>query len=205
MPAANETDHYFSREPASAEEFREITVRLAGANRRVITAAGVFSPGHLDTGTEVLFQHVPELPATGTFLDVGCGWGPIALSMALESPNATVWAVDVNERALQLTRENTSRVGADNVHVSRPEDVPTDMTFDVLWSNPPIRIGKTELHQLLRAWLPRLSPGGQAWLVVQKNLGADSLQQWIAGEFAGQVDRAGVGKGFRVLRYLADG
>ncbi len=202
MTEANSGDHYFSREPASAGELREITVRLAGAERRLVTAGGVFSPAHLDDGTQVLLDAVPEPPAAGTFLDIGCGWGPIALTMAVESPGAVVWAVDVNERALELTRLNAERMGAGNVRVARPEDVPAEVQFDLIWSNPPIRIGKAELHALMHTWLPRVAVGGEVWMVVQKNLGADSLQQWVAAEFPGcQIERVAVGKGFRVLRY----
>ena len=101
----------------------------------------------------------------------GAGWGPIALSLALDAPDATVWAVDVNERALDLVRRNAARLGLVQVNAALPDDVPDDVRFATIWSNPPIRIGKAALHELLGQWLPRLSTGGEAWLVVQRNLG----------------------------------
>jgi 16S rRNA G1207 methylase RsmC len=162
----------------------------------------VFSPGHVDLGTRVLLDAVPDAPADGDLLDLGCGWGPIALALALASPDARVWAVDVNQRALELVRRNCEELGVLNVNAVLPEDVPDDVRFRSVWSNPPIRIGKEELHLLLERWLPRLEEGADAWLVVQRNLGSDSLQSWLATAFAGRLDvqRVSSAKGFRVLR-----
>ena len=135
-------------------------------------------------------------------LDLGCGWGPIALSLAAESPHATVWAVDVNERALDLVRRNADVMGLTNVNAVTPDSVPVDISFMTIWSNPPIRVGKNELHAMLQLWLPRLLPGSDAWLVVQKNLGSDSLHRWMDDVFASSltVTRAATNKGYRVLR-----
>jgi 16S rRNA G1207 methylase RsmC len=193
--------HYFSSAPSGPLKERRIPVRLAGRDVEVTTAGGVFSPDHVDLGTRVLLDAVPAPPETGDLLDLGCGWGPVALTLALASPDATVWAVDVNERALELTRRNAAGLGLTRVNAVTPDGVPDAVSFDTIWSNPPIRIGKAELHAMLTHWLPRLAPDGHAWLVVQKNLGGDSLQRWIDGEFAPElsVTRAASSKGFRVL------
>ncbi|MFI7587614.1 class I SAM-dependent methyltransferase [Spongisporangium articulatum] len=194
-----EQQHYF-RTPSGPAETRELDVTLAGRELTLHTAGGVFSGDRLDLGTRVLFREVPP-PPPGDVLDLGCGWGPVAITQALLQPDATVWAVDVNERALALTTENAGRAGV-RVRAVRPDDVPDDVRFAAIWSNPPIRIGKAELHALLLRWLPRLVPGGQAHLVVQRNLGADSLHAWLAGELGDgwSVVRAGSAKGYRVLR-----
>ena len=192
-------DHYFSATPASADERRSLTVRLAGREVTVTVAGGVFSPGGLDRGTAVLLDEVPPPPSHGTFLDLGCGWGPVALTLGLLAPEADVWAVDVNERALDLAADNALSLGLARVRVSRPEAVPAGLTFDVIWSNPPIRVGKAALHDLLRTWLPRLAPGGTAYLVVAKNLGADSLQRWVQTDLGLSCLRLASHKGFRVL------
>jgi 16S rRNA (guanine1207-N2)-methyltransferase len=192
-------EHYFTAHPASADERRTIRVRLGGRDVDVETASGVFSPDHVDGGTRVLLDEAPVPPDHGDLLDLGCGWGPLALTLALESPNARVWAVDVNERALDLVRRNAERLGLTNVVAATPGDVPADVRFAALWSNPPIRVGKQALHELLALWLPRLDQGGVAHLVVGRNLGADSLQKWIVAELGVAVDRVASAKGFRVL------
>lgn len=176
-----------------------IRVRLAGRDLDVVTAGGVFSPEHLDDGTRILLESVPTPPATGHLLDLGAGWGPIALSLALQSPDAMVWAVDVNERALELVRRNAERHGITNLNAALPEDVPADVRFDAIWSNPPIRVGKQELHAMLTTWLTRLEGDASAWLVVAKHLGAESLQRWLGEELGLDVERAANSKGFRVL------
>lgn len=209
-PAAPQ-DHYFTAQPASDGELRRVPVRLAGRDVEVVTAGGIFSPDGIDKGTRVLLDEAPPPPGTGTFLDLGCGWGPLALTLALESPSATVHAVDVNERALDLCRRNAEALGANGVVATTPGAVDPGTSYDLIWSNPPIRVGKAVLHDLMTTWLPRLAPtaegrpGGTAYLVVQKNLGSDSLQAWLArtlpdlmGEV--RVERHASSKGFRVLR-----
>jgi 16S rRNA (guanine1207-N2)-methyltransferase len=193
------SDHYFSPAPRSDGATRTIRVRLAGKEVEVVTAGGVFSPEHLDDGTRILLDTVPAPPAAGHLLDLGAGWGPIALSLALRSPDATVWAVDVNERALDLVRRNASRLGITNVNAVLPADVPDEVSFAAIWSNPPIRVGKQELHAMLAHWLPRLEDDATAWLVVAKHLGAESLQRWLGDELGLDVERAENSKGFRVL------
>ncbi|AEE45716.1 class I SAM-dependent methyltransferase [Cellulomonas fimi] len=194
-------EHYFTAQPASPVELRTVGVELAGRRVQVQTAGGVFSPDHVDLGTQVLLRTAPPAPAQGDLLDLGCGWGPVALSLALESPDARVWAVDVNERALDLVRRNAAALGLANVVAALPDDVPDDVRFATIRSNPPIRVGKDALHTLLLRWLPRRTPGGDAHLVVGKNLGADSLQRWLADALgAGTVvERTASAKGFRVL------
>ncbi|KQQ69009.1 class I SAM-dependent methyltransferase [Microbacterium sp. Leaf320] len=201
------SDHYFTAAPASPENLRSIHVTLAGRELDVTTAGGVFSPDRLDAGTAVLLANMPPVPPGGHLLDLGSGWGPITLSMALAAPHATVWAVDVNERALDLVRRNASALGLTNVNASLPQDVPADVTFRSIRSNPPIRVGKNELHGLLEKWIPRLDERSDAWLVVQRNLGADSLQRWIGATFhpGFSIHRTATAKGYRVLKVRKHG
>ncbi|MEP6648645.1 MAG: methyltransferase [Lapillicoccus sp.] len=193
-------EHYFTAQPAGSVQRRGVDVELAGRRLSLRTAGGVFSPDRVDTGTQMLLREAPTPRADGTFLDLGCGWGPIALTLGLRSPEATVYAVDVNERALELTRSNAEAAGLGSVRACRPDEVPTDTRFDLIWSNPPIRVGKQALHDLLGTWLPRLTEEGEAYLVVQKNLGADSLQRWLRETLSMPCDRVAVSKGFRILR-----
>ena len=193
------TDHYFS---SSAGEYaaEPIRVRLGGSERSLEAPRGVFSNDGLDVGTAVLLDAVPEPPATGNLLDIGCGWGPLTLDLALSSRGATVWAVDVNPLALEATRRNARALSLSNVNCVAPEEIPADVRFDAIWSNPPIRIGKAALHELLTTWLGRLTTDGEAWLVVQKHLGADSLLRWLNQQPGLDAERATSKKTFRVLR-----
>ena len=195
-------DHYFSQEPSSPLKPKAIQIPVAGELVDVTTASGTFSPTQLDFGTEVLIEQMDLAPASGNLLDLGCGWGPIALNLGKLRPDTKVWAVDVNTRSVELTQANAKSLGISNITALLPDQVPADLRFSGIWSNPPIRIGKKELHELLLMWLPRLETRGEAYLVVQKNLGSDSLQKWLTEELASdfEVSRYTSIKTYRVLK-----
>ncbi|MCI1983191.1 MAG: class I SAM-dependent methyltransferase [Bifidobacteriaceae bacterium] len=195
---------YFSASPASADTRHTTMLTLRGHKVPVQLSNGVFSAKGLDKGTTVLLKLAPTPPAEGHFLDLGCGWGPIALSLALESPKAHITALDVNERALDLTRVNAKALGLPGITPATAEDIPEDARFDLIWSNPPIRVGKKILHELLLTYLPRLTQGGAAYLVVQKHLGADSLIPWLSQSLGRdfEVSRYDSSKGFRIIEVL---
>lgn len=197
-------EHYFSQQPKSSLRTKQIVIPIAGVERTLTTASGTFSPQKLDTGTQVLLQQIDLAPKAGNILDLGCGWGPIALSLAAIRPQATIWAVDVNSRSLELTAKNAADLGVANLKTGLPESIPADLTFSGIWSNPPIRIGKAALHEMLLKWLPKLEVGASAYLVVQKNLGSDSLQKWLANELPAsfEVSRATSVKTYRVIKVL---
>lgn len=190
--------HYFDDDPSVPSDPLVIDVLLPDTAFVLETDRGVFSRGHIDTGTNLLMRAALPLASTGHLLDLGAGAGPIALTMARRSPAATVWAVDVNSRARDLCVRNAKRNGIDNVRAVRPEEIPSEIRFATIWSNPPIRIGKPALRALLLQWLDRLTDDGRAALVVQKHLGADSLQQWLQGE-GFRVERVASKGGFRLL------
>jgi 16S rRNA (guanine1207-N2)-methyltransferase len=191
--------HYFDAKPTVASQRRSIDVALPDMSFTLTTDTGVFGRDRLDTGTKLMLIEAPSPPATGNLLDLGCGAGAVAVTLARRSPQATVWAVDVNERALRLTLDNCREAGCHNVRVSVPDDVPADVRFDVIWSNPPIRIGKPALHDLLRRWLGLLTRDGTALLVVQQHLGADSLATWLGGQ-GWTVRRLRSRAGYRLLQ-----
>ena len=198
------SDHYFSQEPKSNYQPKQIELDIAGEVFKVSTASGTFSPLRLDVGTSVLIDHLELAPKDGNVLDLGCGWGPISLNLAKNSPKAKVWAVDVNNRSLELTAQNAKTVGLTNVQTATPETVPKEIMFSGIWSNPPIRIGKKELHELLLSWLPRLEKNASAYLVVQKNLGSDSLQKWLTETLVDgyEVSRLTSVKTYRIIKVL---
>ena len=193
-------EHYFSADPQSQGTRREIEFHAAGHDFVVETASGTFSTSGLDKGTKILLDEFAEFPASGNVLDLGCGWGPISLAIAKHSPETTVWALDVNRRSLELVRSNAARHGLTNINPALASEIPSEISFDGIWSNPPIRVGKAVLRELMKTWLPRLAKGGRAMLVVQKQLGADSLLAWIQAEFPElEARRYSTDKGFRIL------
>ncbi len=195
-------DHYFSADPAAPFQRTPVRAEVWGHELELTSGSGVFANGRLDIGTAVLFRET-EPPAAGRILDLGCGYGVIGLAICTAVPGAHVTGIDVNRRAVLLANENAVSFGvADRFTAVTPEEVPGDATFDEIWSNPPIRIGKAALHDLLLTWLPRLAPGGRAMMVVGKNLGADSLQRWL-GEQGYPTERVASAKGFRVLETRA--
>jgi 16S rRNA (guanine1207-N2)-methyltransferase len=191
-------EQYFAERPVSRSARREVRLDLADGSLRLVTDAGVFSAGAIDAGTKLLLLTAPPPPPAGDLLDLGAGYGPIALTLARRAPGATVWAVDVNERARALARENAAAHGLGTVVVAAPDEVPPSVRFATIWSNPPVRIGKAALHGLLERWLGRLAPAGDAWLVVQRHLGADSLAAWLA-TVGYAVERVAARQGYRVL------
>ncbi len=196
-PQRERDSHYFE-DPTVASDPVVVDVTLADTAFTMETDTGVFSRGHLDAGTSLLLRSDVPLASRGHLLDLGSGTGAMALTMARRSPQATVWAVDVNQRALDLCARNAERNQITNIRVARPDEVPDDVAFSTIWSNPPIRIGKPAMRELLLTWLARLTGDGTACLVVQKHLGADSLQSWLTTE-GHPTDRIGSKSGFRLL------
>lgn len=191
-------EHYFSAQPSARSRPGLVTVELPDVRLELATDSGVFSHARLDRGTRVLLETAPMPSVRGPLLDVGCGYGPIALTLAARRRRLPVYAVDINDRAVELTRRNAATAGLGNVTACRPEEIPDDVTFAGIYSNPPIRPGKAALHALLATWLPRLRPDGRAYLVVAKNLGSDSLQRWLV-EQGWPTTRLGSSAGYRVL------
>ena len=193
---------YFDPVPEAASRPLQVELDLRDLGRAVTlsTDAGVFSAHRVDPGTRVLIDHGPPVPPIGDLLDLGCGYGPLALTMALRSPGARIWAVDVNERAVELCARNAEALGLGpaRLRACTPDELPEDLRFDALWSNPPIRIGGDALHDLLLRWLGRLDDGAMATLVVQRHLGADSLAAWL-GQQGFLVERLAAKRGYRVL------
>ncbi|MBC9727554.1 class I SAM-dependent methyltransferase [Streptomyces sp. TRM68367] len=195
---AGQGQHYFSADPRVTSRRGLVKVELPDVGLDLRTDSGVFSHSKLDAGTKVLLEHAPPPKIRGDILDIGCGYGPIALTFAARRKRLRVWAVDVNERALDLVRENAEAANLGNVQACLPEAVPEDIRFGAIYSNPPIRIGKAQLHAMLQYWLSRLLPGAAAYLVVQKHLGSDSLAKWLTAQ-GFPTARLTSQRGYRVL------
>lgn len=197
MPAPG--SHYFDEEASAESSPRDVVLLLPDQQLTLTTDRGVFGYDRVDAGTKLLLLKAPPPPPTGDLLDLGCGTGSIALTMARRSPAATVWAIDVNDRARDLCRRNAERNGLANVRVCHPDEVPADVRFATIWSNPAIRIGKPALHAMLLRWLQRMTDDGDAVLVVQKHLGSDSLQAWLSAQ-GFPTTRLNSSAGYRILQ-----
>jgi len=189
---------YFSERPTSTRSPRLIALRLPDVRADLLTDRGVFAGDRVDRGTQTLLRRGPLVVPDGDVADLGSGYGPIAVTLALRNPHSTIWALDVNDRARALCAENAAALGLRNVRVVAPDDVPPDLRLAGLWSNPPIRIGKAALHELLVGWFERLAPAAVAHLVVQKHLGSDSLARWL-NEHGWVTVRLSSHDGYRLL------
>jgi 16S rRNA (guanine1207-N2)-methyltransferase len=194
--------HYFDPAPEAESKPRTLHLHVRDLAVELQADRGVFGSRAIDLGTRALLKEAPVPPPEGDLLDLGCGYGPIAIALARHSPAARVWAIDVNERALQLARANAAAAKTPNVLACLPDEVPEEVRFAAIYSNPPVRVGKGPLHDLLQRWLPRLAPGANAYLVVQRNLGADSLAAWLSAQ-GYAVERLKSKKGYRVLAVRA--
>jgi 16S rRNA G1207 methylase RsmC len=191
--------HYFDAAPAIASKPRIVHLHVGELALELQADRGVFGSRGVDLGTRVLLNEAPAPPPEGNILDLGSGYGPIAIALARQAPRARIWAVDVNERAIELTKTNAAAAAVPNVTACSPDEVPDEVRFVAIYSNPPVRVGKAALHELLERWLGRLAVGGRAYLVVQRNLGADSLATWLTAQ-GFQVQRLKSKKGYRILQ-----
>jgi 16S rRNA (guanine1207-N2)-methyltransferase len=189
--------HYFDEDPLVASARRSVPLVLPDLSVTLTTDRGVFARDAVDPGTKLLLLDGPRPPATGDLLDLGCGYGPLAVALARRAPGARVWAVDVNRRALDRCAATAEAAGVE-VRTATPDEVPDEVRFTGIWSNPPVRIGKAALHDLLSAWLDRLDAEGRAALVVHRHLGADSLARWLV-ESGFPTTRTGSRMGYRLL------
>ena len=197
-------EHYFSSDPAAPKKTVSVSIQVGGKQIGLEAASGTFSSSRLDAGTAVLLKHDDHFPKDGNVLDIGCGWGPIGLSIASLQKNSKVYGIDINQRSIEQSNLNSKSLGLKNFTAMHSRDLPEDLRFSAIWSNPPIRVGKKILHELMESFIPRLEPGGRAMLVVQKNLGADSFQRWLSNRFPeAEVSRVGTDKGYRVISLVS--
>ena len=192
-------NHYFNRKPETPSKRQTMEVELAGSKLKVLTDRGVFSSAGVDKGTQVLLKHTELVAMSGTVMDLGAGWGAISISLARSNPDLEVLAIEINSRAIELIEANAELLNLQNIKTLQLSQVQNE-SIDQIWSNPPIRIGKPALHELLIESFTKLKKGGEAFLVVQKHLGADSLAKWLEQEQNHRVQKIDNSKGFRVFR-----
>lgn len=165
------------------------------------TDNGVFSKREVDFGSKVLIEafQMPEL--NGNILDVGCGYGPIGLTLAKEFAERTVHMVDVNERALTLASENARINKIPNIQIYESDRLLNveAKDFAAILTNPPIRAGKQVVHDILEQSYERLLEGGELWVVIQKKQGAPSAIKKLE-EMFDEVEIVEKNKGYFIIK-----
>lgn len=194
-------EHYYSEKPTSKSAPDIFRIEILGHEMTFMTDVGVFSKHSLDFGTKLLIEsfQIPEIE--GPFLDVGCGYGPIGLTLAKQAPNRRVVMVDINERALTLAEKNCQLNKVQNAIVLKSdlfEHVPRE-NYAAILSNPPIRAGKKVVYELFQQAYEFLNANGEFWTVIQKKQGAPSAEKQLHAIF-GNVDVVTKKKGYFIFR-----
>lgn len=194
-------DHYYSRNPETASDPMYWDATLRGRHFRFKTDRGVFSKGEVDFGSRLLIDSFSMPKKEGPVLDAGCGYGPIGLSIAKEFPERCVHMIDVNERALALSKENAERNGIENVKIYESAGFANikETGFAAILTNPPIRAGKQVVFELFEGSFSHLTQSGELWVVIQKKQGAPSTKSKLE-EIFGQVDVVNRKKGYFIFK-----
>lgn len=194
-------EHYYSRKPSTESNPVRWESDLKGNKFRFKTDSGVFSKKEVDFGSRLLINTFELKKPEGLILDVGCGYGPIGLSLAKAYPEATVHMVDVNERAIMLAKENAAENKVVNVEIYESDRLTgvEEKGFDAILTNPPIRAGKKIVHEIFEQSFWHLTEGGELWVVIQKKQGAPSAMEKMK-ELFGDVDIIDKNKGYFILK-----
>ncbi|QHN50805.1 class I SAM-dependent methyltransferase [Geobacillus stearothermophilus] len=195
------SEHYYSAAPTSERNPQTWTFTLRGHEFRFTTDSGVFSKRGVDFGTRLLIETFEEPEVAGDLLDVGCGYGPIGLALAKSFPNRLVQMIDVNERALELARENKRANHIDNVRIYQSDlfSEVGEQRFAAVVTNPPIRAGKRVVHAIFEQSRDHLLDGGELWVVIQKKQGAPSALEKLKELFP-FVEVASKKKGYYIIK-----
>lgn len=174
-------DHYYSKSPQSSHKLKKLTSTLRNQSLIFMTDAGVFSRGRIDFGTKLLIESFLIDSIQGSFLDLGCGYGPIGITLAKTYPDRKVVLTDINERAIALTKKNAVENNVTNVEILQSDGFSklTNQKFAAIITNPPIRAGKKVIYSLFEKSKEHLQPNGTLWIVIQKKQGAPSAIKYL--------------------------
>ena len=193
--------HYFQNDPLLASKKRDITLSINGLTLHFKSDNGVFSKSKVDEGSLALLKVIIPLRLTGKILDLGCGYGPIGLTIAVTSPSARVDLADINERALALCEENAQLLGLGQRVTCLQSDIYTNVEgpYDSIVVNPPIRAGKRVTYKMYEGALQRLIDGGSLYVVIRKDQGAPTASRFIEGLF-GNISLISRDKGYYIYQ-----
>ncbi|UNK17972.1 class I SAM-dependent methyltransferase [Paenibacillus sp. N3/727] len=192
--------HYYTNQPVTEHNRRELETVLRGSKFKFISDAGVFSKSGVDYGSKVLIEAL-DIPSGSHVLDVGCGYGPIGLSAAKIAKEGHVTMIDINSRAIELAKENARLNGIGNVTIMESDlfTAVEGKEFDIVLTNPPIRAGKETVHKIFEQAFEHLKDQGQLWVVIQKKQGSPSAKAKLESLFS-QVEEVTKDKGYRIFK-----
>lgn len=193
-------EHYYSENPKSRHHIFDIKYKLGDLELNFTTDTGVFSKTRVDYGTDILIRSLP--PLHGKILDLGCGYGPIGISLAKLNPDSQITMVDINQRAVELARQNIQRNNVQNAIAFQSDGFEkVDGLFNVIVSNPPIRAGKKVIYPLFERSIDYLDKEGTLYLVIQKKQGAKSTVEKLI-EIYGNCETINKKGGYWILRSI---
>jgi 16S rRNA (guanine1207-N2)-methyltransferase len=197
------SEHYYSRTQKVKSDPQFWDYQLRNFRMRFKTDNGVFSKKEVDFGSRLLIESFQMPEVQGDILDVGCGYGPIGLSVAKEWPDRNVHMIDVNLRALQLTKDNSELNEIKNVNVYESDrlDAVIGQKFAAILTNPPIRAGKNVVHDIYEQSYQSLLPNGELWIVIQKKQGAPSSIEKLSEMFE-EVEIVEKKKGYFIIKAI---
>jgi len=195
------TEHYYSNKPQTESKPRQWKFTLLGFEFKFETDAGVFSKSEVDFGSRVLIDAFEMPEVEGDVLDVGCGYGPIGLSIAKANPERFVHMMDINSRAVQLAKKNADLNGVQNVRIFESDGLAAldDVKVAAILTNPPIRAGKETIFRFYDDSYKKLVENGELWVVIQKKQGAPSTLNHLEEMFS-EVDVVEKKKGYWIIR-----
>ncbi|QTM97871.1 methyltransferase [Sediminibacillus dalangtanensis] len=195
------SEHYYSRKPTSESDPKTWHYKLRGFDFSFTTDHGVFSRNEVDFGSRTLIEGFTEPAIAGGFLDLGCGYGPIGLSLAKAFPHRHITMSDINERAIDLARKNAINNQVENVEFKISDRLQSfqNETFSAIVTNPPIRAGKKVIFDMFEESYKALLPQGELTVVIQKKQGAPSAQKKLEQLF-GNIELLVKNKGYYLLK-----
>lgn len=197
------SEHYFSKRPQSKSKPKLWNYKIRGNSYTFTSDVGVFSKNEVDFGTRLLIESFKEPTIAGDLLDLGCGYGPIGITLANVYQNRQIVMADVNERALDLAKKNAEKNNVSNISIIKSDRLSnlSHHSFAAILTNPPIRAGKKVIYRMFEESQEALLEHGELWVVIQKKQGAASAKKKLESLF-GNIDIVTREKGYFIFRGL---
>ena len=194
-------EHYFSNNPTSKSEEKEIEYYINDKKLKFIVDNGVFSKAHVDIATNFMLKTILKTETIeGNVLDVGCGYGVIGITIKKFFENTKITMLDINERALNLAKKNVKLNNLEDIEIVESDGLANiNQDFNIIITNPPIRAGKEVIYKIYSDSFEHLKSGGVLYLVINKKHGAPSTKKYLE-ELFGNCEVLDKDNGFNVIK-----